>query len=58
MGHTLGMNSRDLAQEADLTPHVGGGGKQLSDYATIGDIMNQMATAFSTPFDSEGGGTP
>jgi hypothetical protein len=28
------------------------------DYATIGDIMNQMATAFSTPFDSEGGGTP
>ena len=52
---------RAQAKDVDLTPRVGGGGKQPSDYAkgyaTIGDIMNQLAQAFSTPFDSEAGGT-
>jgi len=40
---------------------VGGGGKQPSDYAkgyaTIGDIMQQMANVLSTPFDSGAGGS-
>jgi len=52
---------RAQAKHVDLTPRVGGGGKQPSDYArgycTIGDIMKQMATAFSTPFASEGSGS-
>ena len=47
---------RAQAKDVDLTPRVGAGGKQPSDYAhgycTIGDIMKQMAFAFSTPFDS------
>jgi predicted TIM-barrel fold metal-dependent hydrolase len=47
---------RAQARDVDLTPRVGSGGKQPSDYArgycTIGDIMKQMAGAFSTPFDS------
>ena len=51
---------RAQAKGVDLTPRVGGGGKEPSDYAsgyaTIGDIMKQMATAFSTPFDSKGPG--
>ena len=49
---------RAQAKGVDLTPRVGGGGKQPSDYAkghaTIGDIMNQLAQVFSTPFDSQG----
>ena len=52
---------RAQAKDVDLTLRVGGGGKQPSDYAkgyaTIGDIMKQLANAFSTPFDSEAGGT-
>ena len=48
------------AKHVDLTPRVGGGGKQPSDYAkgyaTVGDIMQQMAHALSTPFDSGAGG--
>ena len=48
---------RAQAKGVDLTPRVGGGGKKPSDYArgycTIGDIMKQMATAFSTPFESQ-----
>ena len=47
---------RAQAKHVDLTPHVGAGGKQPSDYSrgycTIGDIMKQMAHALSTPFDS------
>jgi hypothetical protein len=47
---------RAKAKHVDLTPRVGGGGKQPSDYAkgyaTIGDIMQQLATVMSTPFDS------
>jgi hypothetical protein len=49
---------RAKAKGVDLTPRVGGGGKVPSDYAkgyaTIGDIMKQMATAFSTPFETKG----
>jgi len=49
---------RAQAKGVDLTPLVGGGGKQPSDYAkgyaTIGDIMKQMASAFSTPFETKG----
>jgi hypothetical protein len=45
----------------DLTPRAGAGGKQPSDYArgyaTIGDIVKQMAHALSTPFDSSAGGS-
>jgi hypothetical protein len=52
---------RARAKDVDLSPRVGGGGKQPSDYAkgyaTIGDVMKQMAHALSTPFDSEAGGT-
>jgi hypothetical protein len=47
---------RAQAKDIDLTPRAGSGGKQPSDYArgycTIGDIMKQMAGAFSTPFES------
>jgi hypothetical protein len=47
---------RAQAKDVDLTPRVGGGGKQPSDYsrgyATIGDIMKQLAQAISTPFDT------
>jgi predicted TIM-barrel fold metal-dependent hydrolase len=48
---------RAKAKNVDLTPLAGGGGKPPSDYAkgyvTIGDIMQQMASAFATPFDNE-----
>ncbi|MCE2391548.1 MAG: amidohydrolase [Proteobacteria bacterium] len=51
---------RAQAEHVDLSPKRGGGGKTPSDYATgyatIGDIMKQMATAFSTPFDDSGAG--
>jgi hypothetical protein len=51
---------RAQAQGVDLTLRSGSGGKQPSDYAkgyaTIGDIMQQMAHALSTPFDSTTGG--
>jgi predicted TIM-barrel fold metal-dependent hydrolase len=51
---------RAKAKHVDVTPKRGGGGKKPSDYergyCTIGDIMKQMAGAYSTPFDSEGGG--
>jgi hypothetical protein len=54
------LRARARAKGVDLTPRAGGGGKTPSDYAkgycTIGDIMKQMAGAFSTPFDSEGRG--
>jgi predicted TIM-barrel fold metal-dependent hydrolase len=47
---------RAQAKGVDLTPRVGAGGKKPSDYsrgyATIGDIVKQMAGAFSTPFDT------
>jgi predicted TIM-barrel fold metal-dependent hydrolase len=43
---------RAQAKHVDLSLRVGGGGKKPSDYArgyaTIGDIMRQMAGAFST----------
>jgi hypothetical protein len=43
----------------DLSLRAGGGGKQPSDYAkgyaTIGDIMQQLAHALSTAFDTAGG---
>ena len=49
---------RAQAKHVDLTPRSGRGGKTPSDfargYATIGDIMQQMAHALSTPFDSSG----
>jgi predicted TIM-barrel fold metal-dependent hydrolase len=45
---------RSKAAHVDLTPLGGRGGKVPSDYAqgyaTIGDIVNQMAGAFATPF--------
>ena len=48
---------RARAQHVDLTPRAGAGGKQPSDYAkgyaTIGDIMKQLAQAISTPFDTK-----
>ena len=51
---------RAKAAHVDITPKSGGGGKAPSDYetgyATIGDIMQQMATAFAVPFDNAGGG--
>ena len=51
---------RAQAKHVDLTERVAGGGKQPSDYAkgyaTIGDIMNQLAQAISTPFESSAGG--
>jgi len=46
---------RAQAEHVDVTPHAGRGGKPPSNYergyATIGDIMKQMAGAFATPFD-------
>src|SRR5262249_45205166 len=51
---------REQARHVDLTVRKGGGGKVPSDYArgyaTIGDIMKQIAGAFSTGFDKEGHG--
>jgi hypothetical protein len=51
---------RAQAKDVDLTVRSGGGGKKPSDYAkgyaTIGDIMKQMAGALSTPIDSKGTG--
>ena len=45
---------RAQATHVDLTPRVGGGGKKPSDYehgyATVGDIITQMSSAFATPF--------
>ena len=53
---------RAQAKDVDLTLRVGGGGKQPSDYArgyaTIGDIMKQMAGAFSTPFETRSSRAP
>jgi predicted TIM-barrel fold metal-dependent hydrolase len=47
---------RAQAKDVDLTPRAGAGGKVPSDYAkgyaTVGDIIQQMMGAFSTPFDS------
>src|SRR5690606_26156035 len=47
---------RARARDVDLTPRAGAGGKAPSDYAkgyaTVGDIVQQMASAFSTPFES------
>ncbi len=58
-GCTVGA-LRAQAKDVDLTMRRGGGGKQPSDYArgyaTIGDIMKQIAGAFSTGFDKEGHG--
>lgn len=52
---------RAQATHVDVAPRTGGGGKAPSDYATgyatIGDIMKQMATAFAVPFDNAGAGT-
>jgi predicted TIM-barrel fold metal-dependent hydrolase len=52
---------RAQAKHVDLTPRAGAGGKAPSDYAkgyaTVGDIIQQMASAFSTPFDSQAGGS-
>ncbi len=49
------LRARAKAKGVDLSDKVGSGGKPPSDYArgyvTIGDIVQQMSTAFSTPFD-------
>ena len=49
---------RAQAADVDLAPRAGGGGKAPSDYAagyvTVADVMKQMATAFSTPFEESG----
>lgn len=46
---------RAQAKDVDLSLKVGGGGKSPSDYeqgfVTIGDVVQQMATALSTPFE-------
>ena len=51
---------RAQAKDVDLTVLRSAGGKPPSDYAhgyaTIGDIMKQIAGAFSTGFDKEGHG--
>ncbi len=51
---------RAQAAHVDLTPIAGKGGKSPSDYehgyATVGDIINQMAGAFATPFADESKG--
>jgi hypothetical protein len=48
---------RAQAKHVDLTPRAGAGGKAPSDYAkgyaTVGDIIRQMAGAFSTAFDTK-----
>jgi hypothetical protein len=58
-GCTVGA-LRAQAKDVDLSMRKGGGGKVPSDYergyATIGDIMKQIAGAFSTGFDKEGHG--
>jgi hypothetical protein len=58
-GCTVGA-LRAQAKDVDLSLLSGGGGKRPSDYArgyaTIGDIMKQIAGAFSTGFDQEGHG--
>ena len=45
---------RAQATDVNLTPIAGKGGKSPSDYehgyATVGDIITQMAGAFATPF--------
>jgi len=52
---------RAQAKHVDLTLRAGAGGKVPSDYAkgyaTVGDIIKQMAHAFSTVFEGKGGGT-
>jgi predicted TIM-barrel fold metal-dependent hydrolase len=49
---------RKKATHVDVSPTVGAGGKQPSDYergyCTIGDIMQQMAGAFATAFADDG----
>src|SRR5262249_44799029 len=51
---------RAQAKNVDLEPLRGGGGEIPSDYGRaycrIGDIMKEMATAFSTRLDREGRG--
>ncbi len=51
---------RAKAKHVDLTPRAGAGGKSPSDYAkgyaTVGDIVKQMAGALSTPFEGQPGG--
>ncbi|MBW2396707.1 MAG: amidohydrolase [Deltaproteobacteria bacterium] len=51
---------RAKATEVDVSQRSVQGGKAPSDYAsgycTIGDIMQQMATAFAVPFDNQGEG--
>ena len=46
---------REQAKGVDLSPKIGGGGKSPSDYekgfVTIGDVVQQMASAISTPFE-------
>ena len=46
---------RAQAKDVDLSLKRGGGGKSPSDYSTgfvtIGDVVQQMADAFSTPFE-------
>ena len=46
---------RAEATDVDLSVRVGGGGKPPSAYqsgfVTVGDLQNQIATAFATPFD-------
>jgi hypothetical protein len=48
---------REQAKDVDLSLKVGGGGKPPSDYAkgyvTIGDIMKQLAAAYSVAWDSD-----
>jgi len=50
------LRARAAAKGIDLSPKIGGGGKPPSNYArgyvTIGDIMQQMASSFSTPFEN------
>ena len=51
---------RARAKHVDLTLRAGAGGKAPSDYAkgyaTVGDIIKQMANAFSTVFEGKAGG--
>jgi len=48
---------RAQAKDVDLALMVGGGGKPPSDYekgyVTIGDIMKQLAQAYSVAWDNE-----
>ncbi|MGB0621183.1 MAG: amidohydrolase family protein [Myxococcota bacterium] len=47
---------REKAKHVDLTPLAGGGGKPPSDYAkgyvTIGDIVQQLSSAYSVAWDN------